>query len=587
MLPGRRKKLRAAISAVLVATASIVIALLVRRASIVLDATVPADGQLGVRYWEVARASFARGDGFPFWDRSIGAGLPFLGNPDTQLLSSLFAGLFGVHGDTMQRWYPTLGAALAVAGTFLWCRRALSVGWLPSLFAGALFAASGFLSLHAAVRMTFVPFALVPWALVLARLGERDLRAACGVGGVLALMLIEGGLYPFCFALVALGVTSAARVPQAGVAAIGRLALVAAAACVLLAGIKLFPVLAQLSRAPRVVRETDAGPLTDLIPMLADRERASMPGRHHHVNEYRGYLGPLAFGMAIAGAGVSLILKPRRVGLVLLLAASVLLTRGVFAEAAPFALLSKVPPFDQLQVPSRFVLLVDLAVAACAAIAVDAAIRAVKKPIPIAVLLVAMVAAVYDPVVAGQKVLRANTTDPRLPRPDPQAGAFHLVPGDDLARAATYPARNVGAPGGQKPWPYPEGSGFAIGAVPQATIDAAEGKVTAVDVAQNAVRVDVVASRPAVLRINQTYDPDFRSSVGVVRRSPKRQLEVELPAGTHRVVVRYVPKGLVPGALATVLGLVGCGLVLVWGTRARRSPAQRPASRPLALRPAA
>ncbi len=356
MLPRRRRAWTNAVSLALVIALAVVFALLVRAWPLQKDLTVPSDGQFGIRYWEVARTSFARGDGFPLWDRAICAGLPFLGNPDTQLVSSFVAGVFGVHGDTMSRWYPTLGAALAVIGTYLWARRALSVSFVPACVAGALFAASGFLSLHGAVRMVFVPFTLIPWALWLAHEAERDVRGAVGLGAVLGLMLLEGGLYPFCFAVIALVAISVPRAFTAGAGTVFRVASIALVVCLLVAAIKILPTMAQLSRAPRLVRELDAGPFTDLIAMLGDADRGAMPGRNYHVNEFRGYVGPLAFGMAIAGAGVALILKPRRVDLAVLLLLAATLTRGRFAEYAPFALLTKLPVFDQLQVPSRFVL---------------------------------------------------------------------------------------------------------------------------------------------------------------------------------------------------------------------------------------
>lgn len=555
MLPRRRKALAAAMSLAAVTVLSVVVAVLVRWLPLHKDLTFPADGQFGIRYFEVARASFARGDGFPLWDRAICGGFPFLGNPETQLLSSWVAGVFGVHGDVMWRYYPTVGAALAVVGTYLWGRRALSLSFLPAFFAGALFAASGFVSLHGAVRMFFVPFALIPWALWLAHEGERDLRAAGALGVVLGLMLLEGGLYPFCFALVALFAMAVPRVLTAGFGAISRMFAIAAVVCLLVGAIKIFPVLAQLGRAPRVFKELDQGPFTDLIAMLGDADRGAMPGRNYHVNEFRGYLGPFAFGMAIAGAGVALILKPRRVDLAVILLLAAVLTRGRFHDLAPWTLLTKLPVFDQLQVPSRFIVLVDLCAAAAAAIALQAALTAVKRPLLMVPLYLVAIAAVYDPIAAGQKLLKANVTDPWLPRPDPKAAAnFYLVSGEDFARLATYPARNVGTPACQKSWPYPESNGLVIGEQPQVTVD--DGKVTTYALQQNATLADVTASKPSVLHLNQTFDPDFVASVGQIKRSARGTLDVALPAGSHHVVVKYRPKGLVPGAICSALGLL-------------------------------
>lgn len=567
MLPRQKRLVRAATSGVVVALVSAVVAVLVRWVAITKDLTVPADGQSGIRHWEVARSAFARGDGFPLWDRNVCAGLPYLGNPDTQLVSSLFAGLFRVHGDVMARWYPTVALALAVAGTFLLCR-ALKLSWIASIFAGALFASSGFVGLHTAVRATYVPLALIPWVLWLAREGERDVRAAAGSGAVLGLMLLEGGLVPFCFGLVAMFLMTVPRAftREAGPVPVLRLIALAAVACFLISGLKLFPTLAQLMRAPRSFVDLDQGPWADLIPMLGDSDRAGMPGRRYHVNEFRGYIGPFAFGMAIAGAGVSLILKPRRVGLVLMILGTAALTRGHFADYAPWALLTKITPFNQLQVPARFVAVVDLGAAAAAAIALDAALRAVKRPLLWVPLLVVAVLAVADPISAGRKIMLANIGAAWLPRPDPKPGKFHLV-AEELGPMATFPARNVGVVACPKPWPYPEGNGYALGDVPQAAIDG--GTIASVNVQQNGTVVELTAMRPATVRLNQNFDPDFVANIGEVRKSARGTLDVQVPAGTHRLEVRYRPKGLVPGVIATVIGVALIVATFVWERRRR------------------
>lgn len=556
MLPRQKRLTRAATSALAVTVISVVAALVVRWVSITKDLTVPADGQYGVRYWEVARNSFLRGDGFPLWDRAVCGGLPFVGNPDTPLVSSFIAGLFRIHGDTMHRWYPTVFAALGVAGTFLWARRALAIAWLPAVFAGILFVASGFVSLHGAVRMPFAPFMAIPWVLYLAHVGERDVRAACGAGGVLGLMLLEGALFPFCYALVALAIVMVPRLfaRDATTLSILRMLGLVALTCALIGAMKILPVMVQLSRAPRILKDLDQGPWADIIPMLGDSDRGAMPGRGYHVNEFRGYIGPFAFGMAIAGAGVCLILKPRRIGVALLLLTAVALTRGAFSASAPWTLLTKLPVFNQLQVPSRFVVLVDLAAAVCAAIALDAAARAVKRPLLLVPLVLAALAALYDPIGAGQKALKANTTDPWLPRPDPPAGRFHLVDGADFARMATYPARNVGSPACHKSWPYPEGHGYALGDVPQATAE--NGRVQAAAVHQNVTVVDATLHAPGAIRLNHTFDPDFIVNVGQIRRSARNTLDVVVPAGTHQLQIRYRPRGFFPGAIATLLGVL-------------------------------
>jgi uncharacterized membrane protein YfhO len=99
--------------------------------------------------------------------------------------------------------------------------------------------------------------------------------------------------------------------------------------------------------------------------------------------------------------------------------------------------------------------------------------------------------------------------------------------------------------------------------------DADAGKVSAV-VHQDRYELDVDLRRPAVVRIDQTWDPDFRASVGEVRKGRSGMLEVALPAGAAHVVVRYRPAGYLFGLTATIVGSLGAIALLVWIARKNR-----------------
>lgn len=535
---------------------------LVREVFLTTNLTVAGDGQVAIRYWEVARTSFARGHGFPLWDRSQCAGYPFLGNPETALGSSFVAGVFGIHGDVMERWYPTLFSVVAMLGVYAWGRRVLLLARLPALFAGAIWVASGFVSTHFTGHMTFVPFALIPWLLLLARLGEDDLRAAAGVGVLLALMAIEGGTYPVPYAIVALAIAVIPRLfTPGGALKIGRLALISAVVLFLLAGIKLYPELAQLARHPRHFDERDSLTWSEFFPIFGEKDHLGGFGTHPYVwDEYRAFVGPLALGMGIAGMGASIILKPRRWDLFLLILVTLFLARGHYSESAPYVELTKLPVFAQLRVPSRYVVLTALGVAGAAGVALDVAIKqAGKRRLLVAFFLAIAAVAVYDPIVAANHVLKAACTQPWLPRPDPDppVSPYQVVYGSDYNRVAEYPARNFGAVTCYKPWEYPEGSGYLMDARPQAFVDGPDvGSVQRVEVLQNGYDFDVTMARAGSVHVIQNFDPDWRSDVGAAARSQNGTLDVRLPAGTHHVKLRYKPAGLMMGALTSIAGVL-------------------------------
>ena len=584
MLPAQR---RAVVRRVVVGALVSVAAFLVARATRALlhEQQVFLAGENGMRHWEAARASFARGDGFPLWDRATCGGGPSLGDPESLVLSSLVAGVFRIHGDVLGRWYPTLGATLGIVGTYLWCRDSLGIGRVGAFWAGVVFVASGFLSLQTAGRMMLVPLTLIPWVLYLARRGETDLRAAALAGAVLALIVLEGGILPIVQAWVALLLVTLPRPWARGVGAVRVLRGlgVVVAAFVLVAGVKLFPVLVQIARWPAHPGGLDALQWSELMPIFGDKERFDPLANHRfHYNEYRAYVGPLVLGCGLAGAGVAVILAPRRWGVALLALGGLLFMRGATSPAAPYALLYEVLPWNALLVPSRFVVIAVLGIGAAGGVAIDAALGIVarRRGLALVVLAVAAVGA-WDPIAEGTKILKAQGTQPWLPRPDPKAGSFMLVD-EGLGRVAEFPARNVGAAACERLLDTPVATGLVPGPRPQAWPDEPNaGVLIELQTTQNGYAFHARLARAATVHVNTTFDPDWTTNVGTIRRAAQGSLDVMLPAGETDVRLRYRPRGLWPGLAATVLGLLGVGALCVWPlVRRRRRLAHRAPAAP-------
>jgi len=552
-----RRTTRAAITRWMIRLVVLVAAVLVARAlrASYTNGTTPGlEGQLAVRAFEVARTSFLRGDGFPLWDRSQCGGAPFLGNPDTTVLGTLVAGLFRVRGDAMVRGYLLVAAVIAVTGGYAWGRAALLVDRLPAFLVGVVFAASGGVAFHGNFRVHFAAIALLPWVLALARLGEKDLRAAVGAGIAFGVVGLEGGLYPIAFVSIALLVSEAPRVlaVDGGFGAVGRVLGITLALGLCLAAVKLVPMFSLLSLHPRHFVERDSPQWQHFFAMLGESEINRPPGLMYSADEYRGYVGPLIIGMGIAGTGTALLLKPRRGDLVALLLASMVLARGASSPYAPWSLLSKVPLFHQLNVPSRWILVVDLAVAGGAAVALHEAIRAVRRPHLVALMLVVGVFAAWAPLAAARKLYADLPRQQPLPATDPVTRPYQLQPGlEDLARKAENPMRNVGTDSCYSlSLELPAPRGLRMGEVPQAWMDA--GSVTRAEVRQSGWVLDVRAPAPTIVHFNQTFSPDFQANIGRVQRNPSMTLDLAVPAGDHHIMLRHRPRGLVVGLVLTV-----------------------------------
>ncbi len=579
-MPSRVAQRRAAIGTWAVRLAVLVAAIFVGRAlrgTYAAGTTPGLEGQLAVRAFEVARTSFLHGDGFPTWDRSQCGGAPYLGNPDTTVLGALYAGVFGVRGDTMVRGANLLACIVAITGGFAWGRRSLLLDRVPAFLLGTLFAASGAFAFHTGFRLHFASIALLPWVLVLARMGETDLRAAVAGGAALAVMILEGGLYPIAFTLVALLVAESPRwfATGAGPRAVGRTLAIVLGLGLALSAVKLLPMLDLLGRYPRLFTERDAVQWPHFFAILGEAELNRPATLLYSADEYRGYVGPLALGMSIAGAGTALILKPRRWDLFLLLVVALVLCRGATSPSAPWVALSRLPLFQQLNVPSRWALVVDLAIAGAAAVALHEAMRAVKKPSLVAMLLGVAFLAAADPVGAARKLYKDLPQQGRLLRPDPPTRPHHLEPGlDDLARKAENPMRNLGTDSCYSlSLELPPPRGLRMGEVPQAFIDS--GSISSIVLRQNEWVLDVSAPAATVVHLNQSFALDWKSSVGRTQRNALFGLDIAIPAGQHHIVVGHRPRGLVTGIVLTTLGaLVALALLIVPPVLRRRAKKQ-------------
>jgi uncharacterized membrane protein YfhO len=76
---------------------------------------------------------------------------------------------------------------------------------------------------------------------------------------------------------------------------------------------------------------------------------------------------------------------------------------------------------------------------------------------------------------------------------------------------------------------------------------------------------------PGMVVVADTYDPDWRAWVdgepAAVHPANLMFRAVQVPAGTHRVELRYVPRGFRIGAVLFLAAVVICGLLFVRSPR--------------------
>jgi hypothetical protein len=95
-----------------------------------------------------------------------------------------------------------------------------------------------------------------------------------------------------------------------------------------------------------------------------------------------------------------------------------------------------------------------------------------------------------------------------------------------------------------------------------------DGSVARKHWSPNAIDLDVELARPAEVRVNQNYHPGWRSNLGVVHDADGL-LAVSLPAGRHRLALRFRPRSALAGAAASLLALL---LVTAFWIRGHHRP---------------
>ena len=324
-----------------------------------------------VAYLEAAAASVRRHHELPLWNPYPCGGTPLLGNPQARLLTPFFLLYLVLPPAFALKWDIALHFLLAVLGMVVLVRE--QRGPLAAALVGALvFGGSTFFSLHLAEGHTWIlSAAYAPFVLAFYERG-LDRRAWAGLAGAfLALMVGEAGIYPAPHLALFLGLYAAVlALTRRSLQPLLRAGLVYLVAA-LLAAPKVLPMLAFMRHQPRHIDSEEVLPLRAILHALTDRHQAldrSFDWPYWPWHEQGSYVGLLALLLA----GVALLTAERRSlvlgGLAVLFGS---LAAGAFAPWAPWALLHELPVFRSHHVPSRFLVMVVLAVAVLAARGTD------------------------------------------------------------------------------------------------------------------------------------------------------------------------------------------------------------------------
>jgi hypothetical protein len=538
--------------------------------------------------WEAARVALVDFHQLPSWNPYHCGGLVLYQDPQAPFPGPIFLLTFW--------WLPT-GAAIKVwiiahllTGAF--GTRALIAdrggNGAEQVLGVVLICACGFVAWHTGGgHLSFTPFLFLPLILWAFRRSLGDPRWAVLIAALFAIAFFEGATYPIPLMLVALGIESAARLGSKrdrqglllSLPIFGFLFL-------LLAGLRLVPVLRYLQEHPRLVPLDDQLTLAELFKtwLLPTHERPHA-GHPYVWDEYADYVGLVPVAIMLIGVAIALVRRDeesrwRRIDLALL---AVLLwcALGNIPGASLFGLLHELPIYRSLRVPSRFLgpAMVGFALVTVSAlmtarrVAVERGlVPGLSKALIWAEALLVLGIAIDVCVTNAQKIQQG--LDPALSR-QRASSDFYQATGVDYGRFPTHPQRGIGTRYCYVPLDWKPAPGIVDGKVAQQWIEpAAAGQALPRAWSPNQIEIEVRLKSPALVIINQNYESGWQASIGqigayialehrqwprpgggVAGTPPVGLLSVSLPPGVHRLTLRHRPGGLGLGLVMTMLGV--------------------------------
>ena len=508
----------------------------------------------------------------PLWDPYSCGGMYGLSAPQTRYASPFFllTLLLGVERSSVLLF--VLLPALGMEGMYRYAR-----GWgalaLPAFALAPAFPLCGFFA-HAFQYgwVQFLSFCLVPWILWGLRSALRgDARATLLCAVAVAVTVGFGGSYtlPMTMVLASVELIDAllprlARLPSYGTRTLHRTrrALHGLARLIpLVLGVAAFRLWPMLESVEATMRTMGGQPTLDW-PVAARLAYASASPGSEDVGHF--YVAPVFTALALV-AGVRGRVAPWLGAL-----ATFGLALGHAHPLAPFSLLRKLPLYDTLRYPERYLLLFGLVTSLLAALGATRLVVVARRCrgrrlSQLALALLGLLS------LSGTLLARENIRALLLPIALTPAPAlrddvpFRQARGNRWMMSHFAP-EGMGSLACGEAYPVPMSTRLRGDLKAEEYLVAADGsqpaagEVERVAWSPNRLELRVHARAPVRLAINQNHHPGWRSSVGQVV-SWDGLLAVELPAGTHHVVLAFRPRSGLGGLAASIVALLAGGLV--------------------------
>jgi hypothetical protein len=525
------------------------------------------DAQVIAHYESIARLAVVRFHQAPLWDPYYCGGMYLLGTPQARFVAPNFVLtlLFGEPRGAVLSAFAML--IVGLEGTFRYAR-ARHASSVAALVAAPIFGLAGEFAIAPQNGwFNFFGFALVPWIVLgFRRALRRDARGAVLAAAGIAWCTGLGGTYAvpmvalWCgLELVEALLRSGWARNSAGATSAVVMAIATASLGAGLAAVRLWPVIETLRDAPRVVGGSPGSEIRLLLRMLFLGTEPDGPS------------GQFFVGALAVPAALFALLRRRSVPLAAYGALWVWLAAGYAVTPSLFAAAHALPVYGALRYPERYLILFGFVVSILAARGITMA-RAFARASPRHRLLWRVVHAALLVAVAldvgpltYQHFATAATRDLGA-QPPSIDGPFRQARGNRFALAYYAPMQR-GSLSCWDAYPVPE-SPLLQGNLPveEQLSEPTAGHVTERYWSPDRIDLDISLDRPATVRVNQNWHVGWHSSVGQTR-SDRGLLVVDLPAGTHSVVLRFAPISATGGLVVTLASIAAACLLFFAGAR--------------------
>ncbi len=530
--------------------------------------------------WSAGRTIWTTYGQMPFWNPYQCGGMVELGNVHSMAWSPFFLPALIFDAATGIRIFILLHFLIAFLGMWSWARRrGIADPW--AIGPAIAFAMCGFFASRAVGHLSFLPFAWVPWLLLLYERAQTERRWAFVIGALIALCLYSGGAYPTTFGVLLIVALTVRDLAAAALARIRGasvidwtgpvvIAVLAALGFLLVGAFKLGPTLEYMRANPRAMPVgADSLGLGELVEILLYRPFArDRPGYVFPFDEYRVYVGP----GVVLGVLLTLLHGRARWRDVAIVAFFTALVLGDHGPLSPYTLLHELPGLSSQRVPSRNVILVlpFLALRFGQALADVAGPHLGRTRWRTWLAGLGLVATFVDLTSSNTVMLRDWFTVPSDTTTAPSVTGTTYRHRTETTTAA--PSVYLRAP--LEGYDFVACEGFEPNPPPlaqelQTQIDQPVelypfrgNEFRVVRFTPNRVEVEVELTQPATLVLNGNYFPGWASTFGPAFDKGGRPA-FKIPAGTHTVMLAYRPVNVeIYGALSA-LGLVGVAVALL------------------------